>query len=399
VLLDKDSRAARLILPVLLAACSMLGPFSIDTAFPAFEVMGEDFTASVNAMQWVVSAYLFSFGLMSVFHGPLSDALGRKPVMIGGIGVYVLASVGCALSPTLGAMIAFRSLQGLSAGGGVIVSRTLVRDLYDGPQAQKLMATVMMIFGLAPAIAPIVGGWILNLGSWQLIFWFLTGYGVLLILAVWLLLPETHPKSLRTPFTAPALLAELLQVSRSARFHRMAWSGILLFAGWFIYIGAAAIVVFDLLHKGSDDFWILFVPLIGGVVLGAWVSGRAAGRIPDRTLISIGVGLAVIGGVINLAVSGAGLPWVVLAPAVCSFGASMAYPSVQIALFDMFPRARGAAASGFTFGQLLVNSMVAVALVPLIDASSTTMALACLIVLVAAAGLWLWTLRVDLSVD
>ncbi len=154
MLLDKDSRTARLILPALLAACSMLGPFSIDTAFPAFEVMGADFSASANAMQWVVSAYLFSFGLMSVFHGPLSDALGRKPVMIGGIGVYVLASVGCALSPNLGAIIAFRSLQRLSAGSGVIVSRTLVRDLYDGPQAQKLMATVMMTswVTVAPAL-------------------------------------------------------------------------------------------------------------------------------------------------------------------------------------------------------------------------------------------------------
>jgi len=396
VLLDKDSRAARLLLPVLLAACSMLGPFTIDTAFPAFEVMGSEFAASTNSMQWVVSAYLFAFGVMSIFHGPLSDALGRKPVMIGGIGVYVLASVGCALAPNLGAMIFFRSLQGLSAGGGVIVSRTLVRDLYDGPQAQKLMATVMMIFGLAPAIAPIVGGWILSLGPWQLIFWFLTGYGVLLVLAVWLLLPETHPRELRTPFTVPALMAELFEVAKSPRFHRMAWSGILIFAGWFLYIGGAAIVVFDLLHKGSGDFWILFVPLIGGVVLGAWVSRRAAGRIPDPTLISIGVGISVLGGVINLAVSGAGLPWVVLAPALCSFGASIAYPSVQIALFDMFPRARGAAASGFTFGQLVVNSLVAVALLPLVDATSTTMALACLVIALLGGAMWVWTLRTDL---
>ena len=394
---DKDSRSAKFVLPTLLAACSMLGPFSIDTAFPAFEVMGRDFAASANSMQWVVSAYLFSFGVMSLFHGPLSDALGRKPVMIGGIGVYVVASIGCALAPNLAMLIVFRSLQGLSAGGGVIVSRTLVRDLYDGPAAQKLMATVMMIFGLAPAIAPIVGGWILQLGSWELIFWFLSAYGTLLVLAVWLLLPETHPTHLRTPFTARALMAELVQVSRSGRFHRMAWSGILLFAAWFIYVGAAAIVVFDLLRKGSNDFWILFVPLIGGVVLGAWASRRTAGKIPDATLISAGVLIALVGALVNVSVAHLGLPWVVLAPAVCSFGASLAYPSVQIALFDMFPEARGAAASGFTFGQLLVNSAVAVALVPLIDATSTTMATACLLITMAAAALWWWTLRADLS--
>lgn len=156
-------------------------------------------------------------------------------------------------------------------------------------------------------------------------------------------------------------------------------------------------MVFDLLHKGSNDFWILFVPLIGGVVLGAWASRRTAGKIPDPTLISAGVVIALIGAVINVAVAHLGLPWVVLAPAVCSFGASLAYPSVQIALFDMFPRARGAAASGFTFGQLLVNSAVAVALVPLVDASSTTMAMACLMITLAAVSLWVWTLRADLS--
>jgi len=177
----------------------------------------------------------------------------------------------------------------------------------------------------------------------------------------------------------------------------MAWSGILLFAAWFIYVGAAAIVVFDLLRKGSNDFWILFVPLIGGVVLGAWASRRTAGKIPDATLISAGVLIALVGALVNVSVAHLGLPWVVLAPAVCSFGASLAYPSVQIALFDMFPKARGAAASGFTFGQLLVNSAVAVALVPLIDATSTTMATACLLITMAAAALWWWTLRADLS--
>ncbi|MEZ5159277.1 MAG: multidrug effflux MFS transporter [Marmoricola sp.] len=357
--LDKDSRAAKLMLPTLLAACSMLGPFSIDTAFPAFEVMGRDFVADTNSMQWVVSAYLFSFGVMSIFHGPLSDALGRKPVMIGGIVVYVVASIGCALAPNLTTMIVFRSLQGLSAGGGVIVSRTLVRDLYDGPAAQKLMATVMMIFGLAPAIAPIVGGWILRLGSWESIFWFLSGYGTLLVIAVWVFLPETHPTHLRTPFTARALMAELVQVSRSGRFHRMAWSGILIFAAWFIYVGGAAIVVFDLLHKGSNDFWILFVPLIGGVVLGAWASRRTAGKIPDPTLISAGVVIALIGA--DQCCGGSSGP----APAVLApVPRCLAHPwppsgSVQIALFDMFPRARWAA-SGFTFGQLLVNSAAAV---------------------------------------
>lgn len=138
---------------VLLALLGMFGPFSIDTPFPAFAQMGEEFNASDTSMQLVVSAYLGSFAVMSLVHGPLSDAVGRKPVMVTGAVVYALASVGCALAPSLPLLLLFRVLQGASAGAGTIVSRTVVRDLYEGPAAQRLMGAVAMIFAVAPAIS------------------------------------------------------------------------------------------------------------------------------------------------------------------------------------------------------------------------------------------------------
>jgi DHA1 family bicyclomycin/chloramphenicol resistance-like MFS transporter len=122
---------ARVVLPFVLASVSMLGPFSIDTAFPAFVHIQGDFGVGVEATQQLVSAYLLAFGVMSVFHGPISDAVGRKPVMVAGLVGYLLASVGCALAPNMAVLLVFRVLQGLLAGGGVIVSRTVVRDLYD----------------------------------------------------------------------------------------------------------------------------------------------------------------------------------------------------------------------------------------------------------------------------
>ena len=139
--------------PLLLALLSSVGPFAIDTAFPAFPQMGRDLAVGGPALQWTISAYLFAFGVMSIFHGPLSDALGRRPVIIGGMALFALASVGCALAPSLPMLLFFRVLQGLSAGGGVIVSRTVIRDVYEGSDAQRLMSRVTMIFALAPAIA------------------------------------------------------------------------------------------------------------------------------------------------------------------------------------------------------------------------------------------------------
>lgn len=119
---------------------SMIGPFSIDTPFPAFDEMRVALRVDSDQLQLVVTAYMLAFAAMSIFHGPLSDALGRRPVILGSIAVYVVASIGCALAPSLGWLLVGRVVQGLSAGGSTIVSRTVIRDVFDGPQAQRLMS-------------------------------------------------------------------------------------------------------------------------------------------------------------------------------------------------------------------------------------------------------------------
>lgn len=160
-------------LALLLGGLAMFGPFSIDTIFPAFPQMAAQFGADKLAMQQTISVYLAAYALMSIVHGPLSDAIGRRRVILGGLSVFIVASVGCALAPDLRTLLAFRALQGLSAGVGLIVGRAVIRDVLHGSDAQRLMSHVSMIFGIAPAIAPIIGGWMLGAGRWPLIFWFL----------------------------------------------------------------------------------------------------------------------------------------------------------------------------------------------------------------------------------
>ncbi|WP_340540543.1 multidrug effflux MFS transporter [Nocardioides sp. GXZ039] len=393
-------RRSLVLLPVVLALLSMLGPFAIDTPFPAFKSMGEEFSADKGSMQLVVSAYLLAFGLMSPFHGPLSDAIGRRKVMVGGVGVFALASIGCALSQSLPMLLVFRVLQGLSAGGGVIVSRTVVRDLYDGDQAQRLMSRVMLIFGVAPAVAPIVGGLLLQLGPWPLIFWFLAAVGGLLAVVVITLLPETHPPERRIPFSVGSLVASLADIGRSPRFHLVAWGAAFGFAGQFLYIGAAPIFVVDLLGLGELDFWVFFVPMIIGLMTGAWVSGRTAGRVRRGVLISAGMTFALFGAGVNVllaalpATSGE-LPWAVIGPALIAAGSGAAYPSQQLILLDMFPALRGSAVSMFTFFTLVLNALIAALVAPRVTDSVLTMALAALVLI--AVGLSLWTLHVLLG--
>ena len=147
---------------LLLGGLAMFGPFSIDTLFPAFPQIGAQMGADALAMQQTISVYLLAYAAMSLLHGPLSDALGRKRVIVSGLLVFALASMGCALAVTLPQLLVFRALQGLSAGVGLIVGRAVIRDVLHGHDAQRLMSQVSMIFGIAPAVAPVLGGWLLG---------------------------------------------------------------------------------------------------------------------------------------------------------------------------------------------------------------------------------------------
>ena len=153
---DKLWRGPRWALAVLLAVLGMLGPFSIDTYIPAFAGIARDLDASPVHMQQTLSAYLFGFAFMNLFHGALSDSFGRRPVVLIGIAAFTLSSLGCALSQTIGHLVFFRALQGLSTGAGIVVSRAVIRDMFPPAQAQKVMSQVTIYFGVAPAIAPIM---------------------------------------------------------------------------------------------------------------------------------------------------------------------------------------------------------------------------------------------------
>jgi DHA1 family bicyclomycin/chloramphenicol resistance-like MFS transporter len=384
------------LVPLILAGLSMLGPFSIDTPFPAFRAMAEDFDVTSADMQLVVSAYLVAFGVMSPFHGPLSDALGRRPVIVGGVLLYAAASVGCALSPNLETLLVFRVLQGLSAGGGVIVSRTIIRDVFEGPEAQRLMSRVMLIFGIAPAIAPVIGGLLLQLGAWPIAFWFMAGVALLLVAVVVVALPETHPPERRIPLRVGSLVRSLANVGRSAAFHRVAWAAALSFAGQFIYVSGASIIVVDLLGLGELDFWVLFAPLVGAVILGSQISSWAAGRISGDALVTGALMFCVVAALVNvgIAAGGAGLPWVVLGPALLGLGTVAAYPVMQLILLDMFPAGRGSAVSLFTFFTLLLNGLIAALLVPRVSGSLGMLAATSAVIVIAGTVLWLVHLAV-----
>lgn len=350
----------------------MLGPFTVDTIFPGFPAVQREFTVDAVATQQIVSVYLFTFAVMSLLHGPLSDALGRRPVIVGGLAMFTVTSVLCALAPSMTWLLVGRALQGVFAGGGMIVGRTVVRDVFSGHPAQRAMSQMSMIFGVAPALAPIVGGWLLGWSSWRSIFWFLAIFAVVVLAAVMLLLPETHPPTRRTPLSTRALVSAVIDASKDASVRRLLLVSSFNFAALFTYISAAPAFIVDHLHLGPGDFGWLFVPVVTMMIVGSWLTGRLAGRISGPRFLTLGFGVAVLGGVVQLALDVVGLrtlPWVLVGPVTTGLGIALVFPIVTLVLLEVRPRHRGTLSSMQSFSNTMLNAIVAGALVPLVSAS------------------------------
>lgn len=370
----------------------MIGPFAIDTVFPAFDRIGMQFGTDDTALQQITSIYLVSFAFTSLFYGPISDAIGRKPVMIVGLSIFSLASLGCALSTELPTLLIFRALQGASAGAGQIIARALARDLYSGAQAQKVMAQITMIFGIAPAVAPIIAGWLLGLGNWPVIFVFLFGYGLVLIALVCLVLPESHPPGERSSFRIGRIISGMIEVGGHLPFIRLAVASSFGFAAQFLYIAGAPIFVVRLLGLGERDFWILFVPMISGLMVGALTNSILAARVRPQRLAKAGMTCMLLGSAGNVALSlspvATRVPWPILGPTVITFGIALYFPILQLRMLDMFPTRRGSASSLQSFITLLLNALMAGVIVPLVSRDVLTFALTSGFCGLAAVLLW-----------
>jgi MFS transporter, DHA1 family, multidrug resistance protein len=353
----------------LLAGLSTLGPFSIDAYLPAFAGMQASLNATPLEIQQTLSGYLFAFGVMFLFHGALSDSFGRRPVIIVAVVVYTLASVWCAIADSVQGLIVGRIVQGLSVGAGMVVGRAMIRDLFGPEDAQRLMSLVTLFFGLAPAIAPVIGGWLFVGLGWRSIFWFLAVVGVILVAVSWRYLPETLKVEERQSFHPVALIKGYREVGIHLRFLMLSCAAGFNFNGFFLYIVSAPVFMGTHLGLGPNEYAWLFVPCIVGIMIGAQLSGRAAGRLAPAQTVARAYGFMAVAAIANLAyafTAPPAIPWAILPLAVFGTGFAMAMPSISLITLDLFPTRRGMAASlqGFVSG--MVNVLTAGVLSPLL---------------------------------
>ena len=231
----------------LLGSYTVVGPFSISTYMPFFAVLMVALGATQAELQQTLSVYLAPFGFMMLFHGPLSDAFGRQPIVLVSLTVYLLASFGGAFAASLTMLLFFRSLQGLSVGAGGVVGRAIIRDRLQGSEAQRLLSQVTMVFALGPAIAPVFGGCLHNWFPWQSVFVFLAFFAALQLVAIWFYLPETLPREQRMPLKLNALGKSYGSVLKSKPFWLLTLVLSGNFAGFFLYIASAPVFVIQYL--------------------------------------------------------------------------------------------------------------------------------------------------------
>jgi len=293
-------RGPRWALAVLLAVLGMLGPFSIDTYIPAFAGIAQSLDATPVQMQQTLSAYLFGFAFMSLFHGAISDSVGRRPVVLWGLAAFALASLGCALSQSIGQLVFFRAVQGLTTGAGIVVSRAVVRDMFAPAQAQKVMSQITIYFGVAPAVAPMIGGLLFASLGWHSVFWFLTLVGVVLWAANYKLLPETLHLSQRQPLNVRNLMQGYWQLGLDPRFLLLALASGIPFNGMFLYVLSAPAFLGEHLALAPTQFFWFFVLTISGIMGGAWVSGRMAGLLAPKQQIKYGFSIMLAIALLNL---------------------------------------------------------------------------------------------------
>ena len=379
-------------LATLLAGLAMLGPFSIDAYLPAFPLIMANLHASPIEVQQTLTAYMLAFAAMVLWHGALSDAFGRRNVILVSLVVFAIGTFGCAAASTVHYLWVFRIMQGVSAGAGVVVGRAIIRDLYAGAPAARLLSMVTMIFSIAPALAPVLGGWIVTWFDWRAIFLALSAYTVVLGWVCWKHLPETVPPAQRQPFNPRFLAQSYGAIFSSFLFHMKAGVTALNFAGLFLYITASPVLLPVHLKLGPSDFAWLFVPTVGGIFLGSMAANRLAGKYSFARQIGIGFAFMLSAVTFNVGYHlflPPALPWTVLPMFFFTFGSALISPGATLLALDLFPHIRGTAASCQSFLVTLLGAIVAGVIAPALSHSVLALALGQAGFTVLALGFWL----------
>ena len=390
--MKKNNNGSSAWLIITIALLSMVGPFSIDTYLPSFPAIEEEFGINRSLLLQSIGFYLIASAISTLFWGPLSDRAGRRLVILSTLIVYFVASMGCALSEDYNTFLLYRVLQGISASGGMVAGRAMIRDAHDEHEAHRAMSYVMMLFALAPAIAPVIGGWLHQAFGWRSVFYFLSLYAVIIVIMSLRFLPETLAIDKRQSFH-PAHVAQMycrtLKNRRFVFFVLTLGSG---FAGLFLYIAGSPTIIFNFLGLDSSFFAVQFIPMTSGIIAGSFISAMLSHRLNAKTIVILSLVIMMLSSTLNILLMTAAelTTFTVIFPLVLyATGIALAIPGITILTLDCFPNNRGTASAVQSFVQIMLSALTASLLVPLLSVSPLHYAVAQLFCILLAIVFWL----------
>ena len=375
----------------IIALMTMIGPFTIDSYLPSFPAIEAEFSISRALLSQSLGFYLAAFAISTLVFGPLADRLGRRWVILISLLFYIAASIGCALANDYSTFLIYRIMQGAAAAGGLVTGRAIIRDVYSPQDAHHAMSRIMMLFALAPAIAPVIGGWLHDLFGWHSVFYFLALFSSIIFFLVLFHVPETLAPASRQSFHPVHVARVYGHTLMHRRFQFLIFIIACYFGGLFLYIAGAPTVIFEFLKLGSGDFAVMFVPMVAGLIFGSWLSGRLAHRWPVERTIKLALVLMAVGSILNMVQS----HWLtsmittsVIPLTLYTSGIGIAMPAMTVMSLDCFPNNRGTASALQSFVQMMANALIASLAVPLLSQQPSHLALGQLVLLACALLLW-----------
>ncbi len=378
-------------LTVLLAALSAIGPLTTDMYLPSLPDIARLLGATTAEGQLTISAYLIGFAAGQIIYGPLSDRHGRKPVLLGAVALYCVASLICALSTSIEMLIAARALQALGGCGGIVLARAVVRDLYSGPRAGRELSLIGSVMALAPLLAPLIGGILHTVFGWRSVFATLVLIGLSGVAVIWLLLPETLTTRAAEPVSFRSMLKSYRVVARNPAY--LAYSGLATtsYAGLFAWISVASFVLQNIYGLGPFDFALAFSIGSIGYMTGATIAARLVVRLGIDRTIGIGSAATAAGGfamVVSVALGLTSSMSLVIPMAVYLAGLGLVLPQSIAGAMTPFPERAGAASALLGFIQQVVAALCGVAVGQLLGHTAWPLAIA--VAFMGGASLLLW---------
>lgn len=364
---------------VTLAALTALGPLATDMYLPAMPSMAEALGTGPERVQLTLSFYMAGFALAQLFCGPLSDRFGRRPVMIGGFALFLVASLLCAFAPNIEWLLAGRFLQALGGAAGPVLARAAVRDIHEPLEAARVLSYMASTMAMAPALAPVVGAGLLLFFGWQSIFLLLALYAVaMLAILIWLL-PEPLPVEHRQSIVPRAILGNYRMLLGQRAFIGYTLTNATAFAGMFAYLSGSSFVLIEFMGVSPTLYGLLFMLTVAGFFCGSLISGRYSRRLGSDRLIRHATWLCALGGVsmAALALFSVYSPWAVILPYIfymVGFGIIM--PQSMAGALAPNPQCAGSASSLFGFLQMTIAALGGALVGQFHDGTSLTMTLA-----------------------